>query len=63
MPRIGSGFLEQPTTKMTVVLDLDQTLIYACINKLEKAKNYALIDNKYYVYKRPHLDDFLITVN
>lgn len=33
------------------------------MNKIDKAKNYVLLDNKFFVYKRPHLDEFLDTVS
>jgi len=49
--------------KITLILDLDNTLIFSSVNKIENAKNYAIMDNKFYVYKRPHLDIFLNTLS
>jgi Dullard-like phosphatase family protein len=49
--------------KLTLILDLDHTLICTSMNKIEKAKNYFIIDNKYFVYKRPFLDNFLTTLS
>ena len=64
LKRCESGYLESNgTNRLTVVLDLDNTLIFATPNKIEKLKNYALINNKFYVYKRPHLDNFLISLS
>jgi Dullard-like phosphatase family protein len=64
LKRCESGYLESAgTNRLTVVLDLDNTLIFATQNKIEKNKNYALINNKFYVYKRPHLDHFLISLS
>lgn len=40
-----------------VVLDLDETLIYASDTPLERAPDFRLYE--YYVYKRPHVDAFL----
>jgi RNA polymerase II subunit A small phosphatase-like protein len=40
-----------------LILDLDETLIYATEKKLEFAPDFKF--NKYYVYKRPNLDNFL----
>ena len=48
--------------KLTLILDLDLTLVYTSAKKIENSKNYAIIDNKYFVYKRPFLDDVLNTV-
>jgi Dullard-like phosphatase family protein len=63
--RCSSGFLNQNTERITLFIDLDNTLIFSSLNKLDniKTKNFAFIDNKYYVYKRPHLDDFLNTIS
>lgn len=43
--------------KMLLILDLDETLIHATENKLDKPENFRC--EQYYVYVRPHLDDFL----
>jgi Dullard-like phosphatase family protein len=63
--RNNSGFLDSNSNnhKITLVLDLDSTLIYSSTNKIENAKNYAIIENKFYVYKRPHLDSFLSSLS
>lgn len=65
LKRCNSGFLnnQNGNNKITLVLDLDSTLIYSSTNKLDYAKNYAIIGNLYYVYKRPHLDSFLTTMS
>lgn len=64
LKRCESGYLDSNgTNRLTIVLDLDNTLIFATPNKIEKLKNYALINNKFYVYKRPHLDHFLISLS
>jgi RNA polymerase II subunit A small phosphatase-like protein len=64
LKRNGSGFLEHTSNlgKLHLILDLDNTLVFSSMNKIEKAKNYAIMDNKFYVYKRPHLDNFLSTL-
>lgn len=62
--RSNSGFVGNSSIKkITLVVDLDNTLIYSSVNKIEKAKNYAIMDNKFYLYKRPHLDNFLNTMS
>lgn len=48
--------------KLTAILDLDHTLIFSSLKKIENKKDYIIIQNKYYVYKRPDLDRFLYTV-
>ena len=64
LKRCESGYLDSKAVhRLTVVLDLDNTLIFASPNKIEKMKNYAFINNKFYVYKRPHLDHFLISLS
>jgi RNA polymerase II subunit A small phosphatase-like protein len=43
--------------KKLLILDLDETLIYASQQKLTIAEDFSF--ENYYVYKRPYLDDFL----
>ena len=50
-------------SKLKIILDLDNTLIYSTVQKIDKLQNGILIDNKFYVYKRPHLDNFLSTLS
>lgn len=65
LKRCSSGFISRDTypsnstKKITLVVDLDNTLIFSTVNKLEKVKNYVIMDNKFFVYKRPHLEIFL----
>jgi RNA polymerase II subunit A small phosphatase-like protein len=59
--RCSSGYLNPGEEKLTLCLDLDNTLIYSTAKKLNDSGLF--LDNKYYVYKRPYLDDFLITAN
>jgi len=40
-----------------LVLDLDQTLIHATEERLDRDEDFKLFE--YHVYKRPHLDEFL----
>ncbi|MEW6600504.1 MAG: HAD family hydrolase [Nitrospirota bacterium] len=41
-----------------LVLDLDETLIFSCEKALERPADF-IIDDEYYIYRRPHLDEFL----
>jgi TFIIF-interacting CTD phosphatase-like protein len=61
--RPNSGPLEEKQKRIQLFVDLDNTLIYSSLNKLENYKNFCKLNNKFYVYKRPHLDNFLNTVN
>lgn len=65
LKRCESGFLDQSnnSNKLTVVIDLDNTLIASSTLKIEKAKNYTVMDNKFFVYKRPYLDNFLLSLS
>jgi Dullard-like phosphatase family protein len=64
LKRCESGYLDKMDRgRLSVVIDLDNTLIFSTANKIEKAKNYAIMNNKFYVYKRPHLDAFLSTIS
>lgn len=64
LKRCESGYLDKMDRgRLSVVIDLDNTLIFSTANKIEKAKNYAIMNNKFYVYKRPHLDAFLSTLS
>mgnify|MGYP002778968918 CR=1 FL=1 len=49
-------------TEKLLILDLDETLIYATETRLEHPPNFTLFENTeqpYFVYKRPHLETFL----
>ncbi len=61
--RTYSDFAKEKNNKIQLFLDLDNTLIFSSINKLENFKNFCRLNNSFYVYKRPHLDNFLNTVN
>ena len=54
---------ESINQKIKLILDLDNTLIYSTVQKIDKLQNGTRIDNKFYVYKRPHLDNFLSTLS
>ena len=43
--------------KILLILDLDETLIHATVNKL--GDDFAFQLHHYYVYKRPGLDAFI----
>ncbi|MFK7937134.1 MAG: NIF family HAD-type phosphatase [Saprospiraceae bacterium] len=43
--------------KILLILDLDETLIFATEQQLERKADFIVFD--YYVYKRPYLDEFL----
>lgn len=47
--------------KLNVVLDLDQTLIYSETQELKKQPDFifSLDKEKFFVYKRPGLDEFI----
>lgn len=45
------------TSKILLILDLDETLIYATSKPLARPANFQVFD--YHIYKRPHLDNFL----
>jgi TFIIF-interacting CTD phosphatase-like protein len=47
---------DTPTQKL-LILDLDETLIYATKTVLERQADFRVY--KYHVYRRPHLDAFL----
>lgn len=47
--------------KILLVLDLDETLIYASENPIEQLEIDFRFD-KYHVYKRPHLTEFLLSL-
>ena len=67
--RCSSGYISAETNsnnstkKINLIVDLDNTLIFSTANKIENAKNYIIMDNKFFVYKRPHLENFLNSVS
>jgi len=40
-----------------LILDIDETLLYATLSPLDRVEDFRLDD--YFVYQRPHLDEFL----
>ena len=48
-------------SKKLLILDLDETLIHATVKKLEINEDFKF--DKYFVYKRPFLEDFLIEMS
>lgn len=64
-PRMDQVFHKEreASQRLTLVVDLDNTLIYSSTKKIAKMKNYTLIDGRFYVYKRPHLESFLSTLS
>jgi carboxy-terminal domain RNA polymerase II polypeptide A small phosphatase len=46
------------TDKKLLILDLDETLIHATTKKLSREPDFMVFD--YFIYKRPHLDWFLL---
>ncbi|GAB2842771.1 NIF family HAD-type phosphatase [Ferruginibacter profundus] len=44
-----------------LILDLDETLIHASRNKLDISEDFQF--DKYFVHKRPYLDQFLIDIS
>lgn len=68
--KLRDTIIQLPLHRHTLILDLDETLVYSCrysdlslmIPSLESIGVTILRNNKYvsfYVYKRPHLDEFL----
>ena len=47
----------QNSERKLLILDLDETLIYATEENLERAPNFSV--GQYFVHKRPFLDEFL----
>lgn len=47
----------QTTTRKLLVLDLDETLIYAAEDPLEREPDFRV--GRYFVYRRPHLEGLL----
>ena len=60
--RTDSGPIQEQK-RLQLFLDLDNTLIYSSLNKLDGYKTFCKLNDSFYVYKRPHLDNFLNTVN
>jgi len=50
--------MTKDTDKTLLILDLDETLIHASNERLERAEEFRLLD--YFVYVRPHLEHFLM---
>jgi Dullard-like phosphatase family protein len=49
-------------TEKLLILDLDETLIYASEQALERTPDFTLFESThhpYFIYKRPHLETFL----
>jgi TFIIF-interacting CTD phosphatase-like protein len=55
----GLSQVSQPNRKL-LVLDLDETLVYATEDRLDRAEDFRVAS--YYVYIRPHLQDFVAFV-
>lgn len=49
--------LADTVRNLLLVLDLDETLLYATTSPMTRPADFAVGD--YHVYKRPHVDDFL----
>ena len=47
--------------KTLLILDLDETLVFATSKQLERAADFEVFS--YYIYKRPYLNEFLHSVN
>lgn len=47
--------------RILLILDLDETLIFAAEKPLEREPDFRV--GSYYVYRRPHLDEFLKSCN
>lgn len=47
----------QSVEKKLLILDLDETLVYATEEKLERQEDFIV--GEYFVYKRPHLQEFI----
>ncbi len=45
--------------KNLVILDIDETLIHSCLKDEINGKLYDFIFEKYFVFKRPYLDNFI----
>jgi len=50
-----------PPPRKLLVLDLDETLIHACETPLAHAEDFRV--GPYFVYRRPHLTEFIATVS
>ena len=49
--------MPSPSDRILLVLDLDETLVYATEKALERPADFKVA--QYHVYQRPHLDTFL----
>ncbi len=52
-----TGKRKAPDDKILLILDLDETLIYATENPLSRPPDFQVLG--YYVYKRPYLEEFI----
>jgi TFIIF-interacting CTD phosphatase-like protein len=60
LKRIESGYLNRNLAdKLTIILDLENILVYPSFNKLSNYKSQIIINSRIYLYIRPHLDIFL----
>jgi len=58
--RIESGYLNRNlANKLTIILDLDNILVFPSLHKLNNYKSHIVINNRFYLYIRPHLEIFL----
>ena len=48
-------------SKHLLILDIDETLVYSAESPLKRPEDFRV--GPYWVYKRPHLDDFLRSVS
>lgn len=60
LKRCESGYLNKNiSNKLTIVLDLDNIIIYQSLQKLNNCRSHIVINNRVYLYIRPHLENFL----
>ena len=49
--------MTEEKSEILVILDIDETLVYATKNRLDIEHDFEVSD--YFVYKRPHLEEFI----